>query len=127
MDASALVKRVMGEPESASLESMLAVAEWTVTSIVADVEVHRAVVRAGGDAALHRQAAAVLESVDLVALGPAVIVAARTLESRSLRALDAIHLASALELGDELEEFVVYDRRLADAARALGLTVIVPA
>jgi len=44
-----------------------------------------------------------------------------------LRSLDAIHLASALTLGDELDAFVTYDARQADAARAAGLTVESPA
>jgi predicted nucleic acid-binding protein len=44
-----------------------------------------------------------------------------------LRTLDAIHLASALAIRDELEAFVTYDSRLADAARSAGLSVISPA
>jgi predicted nucleic acid-binding protein len=43
-----------------------------------------------------------------------------------LRSLDAIHLASALAIGDYPEAFVTYDERLADAARAVGLKVLTP-
>lgn len=44
-----------------------------------------------------------------------------------MRSLDAIHLASALSLGDSLALFVTYDDRLADAARANGISVAAPA
>ena len=43
-----------------------------------------------------------------------------------LRSLDAIHLAAALELGDELDGIVSYDDRLSDAAELLGVAVIAP-
>ena len=44
-----------------------------------------------------------------------------------LRTLDAIHLAAALTLGDELAGIVAYDERLAQAALALGIHVLAPA
>jgi predicted nucleic acid-binding protein len=40
--------------------------------------------------------------------------------------LDSLHLAAALELGDELEGIVTYDRRLAAGAQALGIHVVAP-
>ena len=43
-----------------------------------------------------------------------------------LSTLDALHLASALLLGDALTAFVAYDHRLADAAQAAGLAVVAP-
>jgi predicted nucleic acid-binding protein len=42
-----------------------------------------------------------------------------------LRALDAIHLASALDAG--VQRMLVYDRRLAAAAEGAGLEVVAPA
>jgi predicted nucleic acid-binding protein len=45
---------------------------------------------------------------------------------RFLRGLDAIHLASAMELGDDLDCVVTYDRRMSDAAHVLGLVVRAP-
>jgi predicted nucleic acid-binding protein len=44
----------------------------------------------------------------------------------SLRALDAIHVASARLVGDELDAFVTYDARQAQVATAEGLRVISP-
>lgn len=46
--------------------------------------------------------------------------------STGLRALDAIHVASALRLEDELDGFVTYDERQAVAAQAVGLEVQAP-
>jgi len=49
------------------------------------------------------------------------------LEPFSLRTFHAVHLATALSLQPDLAGVVVYDRRLSDAARAVGLTVWAPA
>ena len=72
------------------------------------------------------QARAVLDSLILVTLSTAVCERAAMLELHLLRSLDALHLAAALELGDELEGLVTYDRRLAEGAQALGIGVIAP-
>lgn len=52
---------------------------------------------------------------------------AAELSPANLRSLDAIHLASALSLGEDLGAMAVYDLALADAARTAGLTVLAPA
>jgi predicted nucleic acid-binding protein len=52
---------------------------------------------------------------------------AAEVEPLSLRSLDAVHLATALSLQPELAGMIVYDHRLAAAARAAGLTVWAPA
>jgi len=44
----------------------------------------------------------------------------------TLRSLDALHLATAIEIGDDLEGMVVYDDRLIEAARAASITVLSP-
>lgn len=44
-----------------------------------------------------------------------------------MRTLDALHLASALTLADQLDALVTYDHRLADAATAAGVSVAAPA
>lgn len=125
LDASALVKLVVSEPESAALAVLLAEDAPTVASIVVTVELPRAVRRAGATALLAR-ASDVLSRVELIALDEEVTRVAAGLEPPDMRALDAIHLASALSLGGELGSFVCYDRRLAHAARARGLDVVAP-
>jgi hypothetical protein len=59
---------------------------------------------------------------------PNAIVRARAaaLDSPALRTLDALHLATALEIGAELRAFATYDERLAAAAAAEGLEVLAP-
>jgi predicted nucleic acid-binding protein len=64
-----------------------------------------------------------LQSCFEVTLTPGILDRAGLLEPASLTSLDAIHLACALLLGDELDEFVAYDERLAEAAVAAGLRV----
>lgn len=44
-----------------------------------------------------------------------------------LRSLDAIHVAAAQMLGDDLAELITYDRWVAEAARGLGLPVVASA
>jgi len=67
-----------------------------------------------------------LDDMLLVELRRAVLDRAAELEPAALRSLDAIHLAAALELGDELEGIVTYDRRLAEAAEIQGIDVVAP-
>jgi hypothetical protein len=43
-----------------------------------------------------------------------------------LRALDAIHLATALEFRESCEGVITYDIRMQEAARAAGLNVLAP-
>jgi predicted nucleic acid-binding protein len=44
----------------------------------------------------------------------------------ALKALDALHIASAEQFGPELEALVTYDRRMAGVARTRGLPVAMP-
>lgn len=122
LDSSALVKLAVVETESAALRRFLSERPARFSSAVATVEVIRAV-RPKGPAALQR-ARAVLDAVDLLALDEELLGRAAMLDPAELRSLDAIHLASAQELGSP--EIVAYDRRLAEAARALGLSVTAP-
>jgi len=124
LDASAAVKLVVSEPESASVRRLVAGSVTRVSSRVLAVELIRAVGRAS-PASLD-QARSLLGVMEFVELSPEIAEHAATLEPVGLRSLDAIHLASALVLGDELDAFITYDARQADAARALGLMVPYP-
>src|SRR5579884_2432397 len=62
----------------------------------------------------------------LVRLDEPLLDRAGELEPRTLRSLDAMHLAAALAIGPELGAFLTYDERLAEAARGVGLTVHAP-
>jgi predicted nucleic acid-binding protein len=126
-DASALVKLVQIEAESAALQAYLVAnpGERRVTSVLSRTEVLRAV-WAGGPRA-QQQALTVLEQTEQVALTRAVLDrAGALLPGVRLRTLDAIHLACALALGGELRTLITYDIRLGQAAADVGLVPFAP-
>ncbi len=126
LDSSALMKLVRREDETEALRSWLEARpeEPAVTSELGRVEVLRAARRLGSDAMA--EARAVVGDLDLVPLDRAVQDVASELGEPLLRTLDALHLASALLLGDELTSLVAYDQRLADAAEVAGVLVTAP-
>ena len=124
LDASAAVKLVVREPESRSVREFVGDRTARVSSRLLTVELLRAVQRANPRSL--GQARSLLAVMQFVELDEGIAGRAAALEPAGLRSLDAIHLASALELGDELDAFVTYDARQADAARALGLPVASP-
>jgi predicted nucleic acid-binding protein len=67
-----------------------------------------------------------LQRLSLLPIDQQVIDHAATLPPASLRSLDAIHLATALSLGDDLGILIAYDERLVSAARDSGLPVATP-
>ena len=62
----------------------------------------------------------------LVELDADVRERAARLEPFLVRAIDAIHIVSALTLGPDVRAFVTYDTRQAEAARRAGLVVLAP-
>jgi uncharacterized protein len=72
------------------------------------------------------QARRVLDSIALGTLSTEVCERAAVLDPGLLRSLDALHLSAALDLGDELEAVVAYDRLMAEGARGLGIGVPAP-
>ena len=125
VDSSALVKLAIREPESAGLPRYLRRRRLLVSSALARTEVVRALLPLGSEAV--RLGREVLARVDLLRVNDRVLDAAAMLAPADLRSLDAIHLASALQLGTDLRGFVTYDERLASAASGRGLRVIQPA
>lgn len=123
LDASAIVKLVLFEPESPQMHRWYHESERLVTSRVGVVETRRAALRRDGDP---NQLAAVIERLEVFELDPEIDRRASAIGPESLRTLDAIHLATAMAIPD-LGSFVTYDDRLADAARLLGLPVVRPA
>ena len=124
-NASALVKLVVAEAETDALRAWLVAAERDpVSSDLARTELVRAVRRAAPDRVV--QARAVLDAVTLLEVSTAIFEEAGRLDPVIVRSLDAVHLAAALSLGDDLDAIVTYDDRLAEAARANGVAVVAP-
>ncbi len=126
IDSSALLKLVLSERESPALGETLSQWPDRVSSVLLPIECRRIVLRAGNPPAVIDRLEEELSSVTLILLEGPVRKLAGTIGPPRLRSLDAIHLASALSIGDYPEAFVTYDDRLADAARALGLNVLTP-
>ena len=129
-DASALVKLVRDEPESDALRAFLADSDIVSSELVL-TEVPRAIRRAAArdprlalDILLDR-AGETLDGVALVPLDRALLLAAGALAEPALRALDAIHVAAAVDLAP-IDAFVTYDERQSAAARLVGLRTLSP-
>ena len=129
-DASALVKLVRDEPESDALRAYLADSDIVSSELVL-TEVPRAIRRAAArdprlalDILLDRSGET-LDGVALVPLDRALLLAAGALAEPALRALDAIHVAAAVDVGP-FDGFVSYDERQAAAARLAGLRTLSP-
>jgi predicted nucleic acid-binding protein len=124
LDCSAIVKLVVEEPESAALRKYLRRRQPCVASALAKTEVARALLPLGTP--VQRRGADVLSRIDLIRVSDRVLMAAGAMLPIDLRSLDAIHLATALQLGAELAKVVTYDERLAQAARANGCAIVAP-
>jgi predicted nucleic acid-binding protein len=126
LDASALVKLIVAEPESGALRRYLGERPRIISSRIAEVELRRAVARQDEIDAGDR-VSSLIATVELLELDGEVARRAGELTPATLRSLDAIHLASALVIAPEVDAVVAYDTRLAAAARAAGLAVVAPA
>jgi uncharacterized protein len=125
LDTSAALKLVVPEAETAALELWIAERAGVprVSSRLLRIEILRGVARNAPQRM--SRANTVLSSVALVSMDD-VAATAEVIGDRMLRSLDAIHLATAHELRAELIAFVCYDKRLSDAAHALGLPAEAP-
>ncbi|MGO9190324.1 MAG: type II toxin-antitoxin system VapC family toxin [Streptosporangiaceae bacterium] len=125
LDSSAIVKLAVREAESAALRRYLRRRRRPlVSSSLARTEVLRALLPAGDDAV--GAGRKVLTRLDLVRISNRVLDAAATLRPADVRSLDAIHLATAGQLGEDLGVLVTYDERMAEAAKNLGHRVVAP-
>jgi predicted nucleic acid-binding protein len=125
LDASAVVKLFKPEVESEALTHALNAWPVRASSELLAVEARCAARRLGGADVLER-AESTLERISLIACSEAIQARAGREFTRRLRALDAIHAATALALGDVSGVAFVYDVDLAAAMAAEGLEVASP-
>lgn len=126
LDSNALVKMVTAEQETDALMSHLERANARlVSSELARVEVRRALMRKEVPDSVLEDANELLNSVIQRDLASILDDASR-LPQQHLRSLDALHLATALRLGDAVHQFITYDQRLAQAAHESNLNVLSP-
>lgn len=124
VDSSAIIKLAVAEPESTALRRYLSRRQPLVSSALARTEVARALMPSGPEAVARGEL--VLRRVQLLRMNDRVLADAGQMTPAALRSLDAIHLASARQLGSSVKQIVTYDERIADAARAGGWTVAAP-
>ena len=119
------MKLVVAEPQTEPLrEYVRRSGRRLVTSRIAVVEVSRAVRISNASIEGQAKARQLFDGALLVDVGATLLSAAAVLASTTLPTLDAVHLAT-LQLVDP-EEALIYDRRLADAARGLGYRTVAP-
>ncbi len=123
LDSSALVKLAVEELESEALLSALAGSSPYTTSAVGEIETVRVCRRAGVPP---RKIEELRRDVDILKLDEEIRRVAASVGPPVLRTLDAIHLATAQSLGDDLEALVTYNARLVRAAQAAGVPVLSP-
>jgi uncharacterized protein len=128
LDSSALFKRYVDEPGRASVLACMGRARSLLVAPHCRVELHSALTRLGREGRFDANALRLtraeidssFEHVDVLPFTPNLERAAiQALEAAPLRAMDALHVATAL-IG-RVDLFVTADRRQAAAARALGL------
>jgi predicted nucleic acid-binding protein len=124
LDSSAFVKTIVLEAESGQLGRYLEQAGRLVSSSLLETEARRAALRV--DPRYLPLVEQRLRGVSLIAVTTDILVAAGSLRPVGIRSLDAVHLATALSLGGELDCVVTYDERMAAAAASLGLRVRTP-
>jgi hypothetical protein len=124
LDSSAIVKLVVAEPESKALRRYISRRRHLITSALARIEVSRALLPSGPQAVARGEA--VLRRVQLLRVNDRVLKEAGKLQPPDMRSLDAIHLASAQQLGASVRQIVTYDERMAAGARAVGWSVASP-
>ena len=125
-DTSAVIKLLAEESHSKAFAAFYDThtdAEW-VSSALLRIEVIRAVIRARP--ALLPDARDLLSAFSFVAIDDDIVEGAMNEPDRGLRSLDAIHLATARVLGDDMNAVVSYDDRLLKAATDAGLPVASP-
>ena len=129
LDTSALVKLIRVESESGDLADWLderIEMPW-ITSTLAEVELPRALIRAGIPEGLPA-VPSILARLDIFEMDPVVRSTAAAYRDPALRSLDAVHLATAqvAASADTLTAFVSYDNRLTEAAETLGMATVAP-
>ncbi len=124
LDTSAFTKLVAQEKESAALRRHLRSAPLRTSAMLLQTEALRAAARLSpAHLAAARQQ---LRGIAYIQMDRQLYGFAGALTPPEVRSLDALHIAAALTLSQDLAEFITYDDRMASAARLHGLPVVSP-
>ncbi|HMU26386.1 MAG TPA: type II toxin-antitoxin system VapC family toxin [Solirubrobacterales bacterium] len=123
-DTSALTKLILDEEESPRISEFMNTREVSlVSSQLSEVELLRAVSRSQPGS--RPKARELLDRMVLLPITSSILERAAVLDPPSLRSLDAIHLATAVEIKTHLAGVMTYDNRMRKAAEGLQLPVVV--
>jgi predicted nucleic acid-binding protein len=129
IDTSSFVKLVSVEEHSAEMEAWVADRDERADRIVSSDLLRtesRRVARRSTDPQMYALTLERLERIDLIPLSSTICDDAGIVDPSELRSLDALHIAGALALGDDLSGIVTYDRRMIEAAESYGITAASP-
>jgi uncharacterized protein len=125
VDTSALVKLFKIERETEAFRAALA--DWPVQVASELIRVEAiCTARRLGDQDLLQRAGDALERINLIPISPEIIELATAAHTPPLRTMDAIHLATALTMREDLGAIFVYDNDLHAAAHAHRLNALAP-
>lgn len=124
VDTSALLKLVWPESGSTGTTTLLEGRTDLVSSALLAVEARRGGIR--NDPMTLPRIDLLLAEFDLLEVSGAVIETASRLPDPMLRSLDAIHLATAVLIREDIDVLVSYDDRLLAAAAAHGISTDSP-
>lgn len=131
-ETSAFMKILLNEPEADLARVAWDDADRIATSLITYTEARATVAAAARNGTLSTDEVTPVRSTlermwrrcDVVDVTTAIAgVAGDLAETWRLRSLGAIHLASVLEVADDRTVFLTWDRRLAVAARSMGVAV----
>ena len=125
VDTSALLKLIWPEHGSAEVVDLIGNRADLISSKLLAVEARRGALR--NDPTVLPRIDLLLSRFDLLDISDPVIETASRLPDPMLRSLDAIHLATALLIRDDIDVLISYDDRLLAAAASHGLPTAAPA
>ena len=123
LDSSAILKYVFAEPERPAM--VKALTSQAISSELARLEVKRAVFRINPkDIELANEE---LSRINFVSISNQVLTVAESFTgSVTLATLDAIHVATAITLGHQIEGIITYDKQMIANAAVMGIKVLSP-
>ena len=123
LDSSAILKLILEEKERPALLKILTTS--SVSSRISRIEVKRTVARVSPSSLIIAEEE--LAKIDSIPISVPILNIAENFPTQiSLRTLDAIQVASVLNLGKAVEGLISYDRQMISNAKALGINVIHP-
>jgi predicted nucleic acid-binding protein len=124
IDTSALGRVLLDEPDKSAIKSALERFDRVTASRLLRIELRRIGLKRG----LLDRAESLLADISLIPMEDRLLTVTETLMPASVGTLDALHLATAVQLAKagKLNALMTYDESLAASAREHGIKVLSP-